>query len=377
MALSVPNTGPVDFLTLANVFGLTTPPYSLSSLKRDGTYVPSDIPLNSNISTTLNNLNLFAFRGSGVQYTITLNNSTNVNLYTLFNSSFSFTSTRKYVKFTIPTGVTIGSTSSGTPALDLGQFPTGTIIEIENNGNIYGAGGTAGTGGTVYGAAVGAAGGPTNGGNGGDAIKADYLNQTVTIINNGTVYGGGGGGGGGRSGSTYDVTGIYGAGGTEQYNGYYLGYTYYMYRNSVWSLYQRGQRTDGVSTSSTYYNLNGTNIGVYFSGYWRLGNLRADNGVNGQYYDCIIQGTTGGAGGSGGIGNGYLNSSTTGNSGGTVTTIGATNGSAGGNGGNWGLSGSSGLGTNPGSGGSAGRYVLKGSANVTFTNNSTIAGLLA
>lgn len=393
MSLSVPSSGPIDALTLATVFGLPGPPYDLSKLKRDGVYVPSDLSTNANIPTTLTNLSFLGFRGSGVQYTITLSNSTNVNLYTLFTASFSFTTTRKYVKFTIPTGVTIGSTSSGTPALDIGQFPTGTTIVIENNGNIYGAGGTAGTGGTVYGAAVGAAGGATNGGTGGDAIKANYLNQTVTITNNGIIYGGGGGGGGGGKGAT----GANGTNGTlteERYDANNYSQITNNFNTSVnsqiivWNgvqVYSANNITDPVTVNGIVYDRGSgflqsstNNIYVYRHILTRI--EQTTGGIGGA----------GGNGGTGAVGRGNNNlaaaltgltgstgSAGTAGGGGTATAgaTGATGGS-GGNSGNWGLSGSSGSGTNPGSGGSAGRYLLKGSANVTLTGGTT-AGLLA
>lgn len=422
MSLIVPSSGAINFQTLATVFGLTGPPYDLARLKRDGTFVPVDIPSNASISTTNNNLNLLAFRGASVQYTITLNTSNNVNLYTLFTGSFTFTSARKYVKFTIPSGVTIGSSSSATAALDIGQFPTGTVIEIVNSGNIYGASGGAGVGGTVFNAAVGAAGGATNGGTGGDAIKANYLNQTVTITNNGVVYGGGGGGGGGGKGATgasYYTTGsfsynrvFFNGGFTSTVNSTYwivvdrtssgLSYTrielaYSGISRPVWS------DTFGDYTAVPYSIAYNTNVSlatvqavtevtyngvIYVRGaYQGFENFSFDSDRSGAYSNedvyfyavavkTLVTGAVGGNGGSGssGRGNNY-SGSLTGITGANSSGNGSTGGN-GGNGGDWGQSGSAGAGTNPGSGGSAGRYLLKGSATVTLTGGTT-AGLLA
>lgn len=401
MALSVPTTGEVDFLTLANVFGLSSPPYSIASLKRDNVFVPN-IPVNSNIPNTLANLDLRGFRGASVQFEVVLSSSTNVNLLTLFNNTYTSLSTvRKYIRFVIPSGVTVGATSTANAALDIGQFPNGTVIEIVNNGNIYGAGGSGGSGGTVYNAAVGAAGGPTNGGNGGDAIKANYLNQTVNIINNGNVYGGGGGGGGGGKGAT----GANGANGTLT-----QGPNYVYPNNTYWSEHPAGEfqfpetrtiiiwnstsiiNTSPLISSSTYTVGNTT----YTKGNFVQSLFFSTAGTYKYYYvsqSTVTLGGTGGAGGNGGSGvsgrgNNNLITSLTGLSGtggsagtaggGGTATAGATGttGGSGGNGGDWGLSGSMGSGTNPGSGGTAGRYLLKGSANVTISGG-TIGGLLA
>jgi hypothetical protein len=106
---------------------------------------------------------------------------------------------------TIDTGVTIGSSSADTPAFNTGtSFPGGTTLTLINNGNIYGGGGKGGQGGKggiVSGSVA------TEGGIGGVALNAAYR---LTVANNGTVAGGGGGGGGG--GGVYVNSG--GSGGT-------------------------------------------------------------------------------------------------------------------------------------------------------------------
>ena len=81
-------------------------------------------------------------------------------------------------------GVTVGSTSSGTPSVDTGTFPVGSTVKLENRGNIYGRGGDGGAGGS------GGAG--SNGSAGGDAINLGF---DITIDNTlGNIFGGGGGG---------------------------------------------------------------------------------------------------------------------------------------------------------------------------------------
>jgi hypothetical protein len=87
------------------------------------------------------------------------------------------------------------SNTSGnrTPALTVGNFPTGSTVIINNNGYISGGGGFGGKG-TWYGYDSG-----SNGTKGGDGIVKGSSNSfDCTIVNTGTIAGGGGGGGGGR-----------------------------------------------------------------------------------------------------------------------------------------------------------------------------------
>ena len=120
-------------------------------------------------------------RGFGLTLTLSTT-TTNYNLFTAAGSPSSAIN----VTLNIDAGVTVGGTGSST-ALTVGQFPTGSVITINNSGNIDGFGGAAGTSGA--------------GGNGGDAIYADYANQTVVINNNSgaNIRGGGGGGRLGRA----------------------------------------------------------------------------------------------------------------------------------------------------------------------------------
>lgn len=75
-------------------------------------------------------------------------------------------------------GVTVYSTASGTPAIDLATGGSGTIT-VTNNGNIYGQGGAANS-------------------DGGTALKADVA---ITLNNNSGANLKGGGGGGGNGGA--------------------------------------------------------------------------------------------------------------------------------------------------------------------------------
>jgi hypothetical protein len=94
---------------------------------------------------------------------------------------------------TIAGGVIIGSSSTSVPAFDAGAFPSGSTVQITNNGTIAGAGGTAGNGALC---AVGIVTGTpaTSGGPGGPALRTLV---PLTLANSGGIWGGGGGGGGG------------------------------------------------------------------------------------------------------------------------------------------------------------------------------------
>lgn len=99
------------------------------------------------------------------------------------------------VTLTINSGVTVGSTSTGTYALETGSsWASGDVINIINNGTVKGHGGNGGAGGNiVYNTSVGNG---SAGAVGGQAFRAQFA---CTFTNNGSVYGGGGGGGGGGS----------------------------------------------------------------------------------------------------------------------------------------------------------------------------------
>lgn len=85
----------------------------------------------------------------------------------------------------VGTGVEISSNNTATPAFTTGNLPVGSLVGIENNGNILGKGGN---GGISYNPAQGTNG---SGFNGGNAIN---LTLPATVQNNFNIYGGGGGG---------------------------------------------------------------------------------------------------------------------------------------------------------------------------------------
>jgi hypothetical protein len=97
------------------------------------------------------------------------------------------------ITITINAGVIITSTSTATPALTITGAAVGDTITIVNNGYIFGMGGGGGTGGGYN------TGGPgLPGGSGGPAIQLTSLTGIpISVKNYGVISGGSGGGGGG------------------------------------------------------------------------------------------------------------------------------------------------------------------------------------
>jgi hypothetical protein len=106
---------------------------------------------------------------------------------------------------TINAGIRITSTSTATPALTITGAAAGDTITIVNNGYIFGMGGAGGKGGgneTTF--LVPIAGSP-----GGPAIQLTSLTGiSLTVRNNGVLAGGSGGGGGGGGGWSVESTGF-------------------------------------------------------------------------------------------------------------------------------------------------------------------------
>lgn len=147
--------------------------------------------------------------GVNAIYTFSSGDTTNLDLRTRLISTGTIKNNRttKHIKVIIPVGVTIGSSNTSYPVLNITNFNSNEILTVINNGNIYGAGGAAGSAGSA-GCCGGACGcvcqyatPGTNGSNGGNAL---YITSRCTIINNGYIYSGGGGGGG--SGGTYGTS---------------------------------------------------------------------------------------------------------------------------------------------------------------------------
>ena len=136
----------------------------------NATHLASDVPTSGALA-----LSDYYGTGIGFQFTIS-SDATNQNLSTIFGDDYDL----DYPKFVvINSGVTVGGTSTSTPAINVPSGGAGTIT-ITNGGNIYGKGGAAG--------AVG-----------GDAIVAA---TACNVVNNGNIKSGGGGGGNGGAGGS-------------------------------------------------------------------------------------------------------------------------------------------------------------------------------
>ena len=94
---------------------------------------------------------------------------------------------------TIAEGTVVGATSTNNTALEASNFPTGSVITIQNNGRITGAGGDGADGFSTS---------PAAGRPGGPALTVN--SAEITIQNgNGVIAGGAGGGGAGYATETY------------------------------------------------------------------------------------------------------------------------------------------------------------------------------
>jgi len=114
------------------------------------------------------------------------------------------------VRIVIPSNATLIASSTSAYALRTGTSHNATLT-IQNNGKIYGRGGNGGNGGYRYPSSNLL---PQSGGTGGRAV---YVESNVTFDNNGTIAGGGGGAGGGEGTYVYRHAGGGGGGGGAPY----------------------------------------------------------------------------------------------------------------------------------------------------------------
>ena len=222
-------------------------------------------------------------------------------------------------------GVYVYSTSTASPAFDTGTpFPSGSTITLINNGYIYGMGGAGATGGrSIFPSPMAET--PAAGSSGGPALNAQ---AAITVVNIGVIAGGGGGGGGGggayRDSGGWFNSGGGGGGGGQGYNGGALG---------------SGGSAGGAGT------------------------VAAANGNAGTAGSKTANGTAGSGGASGG--------GEVGGDGGNGAALGATGSS--GTAGTAGADGAAGSGS---AGGSPGNSVT-GNSNITWTVTGTRTGPIA
>ena len=231
------------------------------------------------------------FYGQSGAVVINITISSNTNNYNIFNNKGgTYSPGITTVNVTINSGVTVGSTSTGTYALDTGSgWASGDVINITNNGTIKGRGANGGTGGSAQNNPfTPSAGNGASGGTGGPAFRAQFA---CTFTNNGSVYGGGGGGGGGggayaRTSGKLITDDAYGGGGGGGGAGVNAGTT-------------GNPGANGTATAGGTFGLGG-GIGSPSGGSGGVGGGLGSNGSSGSNGTTGTSPTGRGLGGSGG-----------------------------------------------------------------------------
>ena len=213
--MALPGSGVLSVSDIVGEFGGSAP-HGLSEYYRGGGLVP-DSPANTGVPTS-GTIAIGDFYGAAsvVVINITIaSNTNNYDLYTAVSANPAYVPGASNITATINSGITVGSTSTGTYAFSVpSAFGAGDIITVVNNGTVVGAGGGGGAGtNPPTGPGTQPPGSP-----GGNAV---YVNRPTTINNGGTLAGAGGGGGSSgaafvRSGATPkggDVIGQRGGGG--------------------------------------------------------------------------------------------------------------------------------------------------------------------
>lgn len=194
-----------------------------------------------------------AYSGSVTQTqfsTVISATTTNVNMATLFGNpsggaGYTYT-------VTINSGVVVYSTATGTPAFDVGSMPSGASLSLINNGSIYGKGGNGGNGGFLSNNN-----GQTGGSAGGNAINTT---KPISITNNGTI---GGGGGGGTGGAGDENSGGSGGGGGQSYSNSSGGLGSNGVANGQAGTITKGGDSGNISGNGGTAGVAGSYIGIY------------------------------------------------------------------------------------------------------------------
>lgn len=170
-----------------------TAPHQITEYYRGGGLV-DDNSTNASIPTS-GEVALGDFYGAANVATINLTLSSNTNnydVYTAATANPAYVAGASQINVTVNPGVTVGSTSTSTYAMQIpSAFNPADVVTITNNGTIVGRGGNGGDG-SFNPINNPPAGNGNPGAAGGHAL---YINRPVSITNNGTIAGGGGGGG--------------------------------------------------------------------------------------------------------------------------------------------------------------------------------------
>ena len=168
--MTIPTSGTVSFANLRDEYGDTNP-VSINEFYRGGGLVPDSLPNNGPVPTG-GNISLEDMRGSSDEFVAVVDGifPNGLDVDSLFTPTAWASDTPKRV--IINSGAVIGNVNNSLPALEVGGG-LGSTLTIINNGRIYGAPG------------------PSNNGRGGDAV---VLLSATSIENLGFIYAGGGGG---------------------------------------------------------------------------------------------------------------------------------------------------------------------------------------
>lgn len=198
--MALPPSGPLSLSQIQGEFGGSNP-ISLSEYYRNGGLVTSN---NTSVPTS-GTISVSNFYGTvrRIFIPITISSST-YNFDVFSNRGGSYVPGISDLQVTVNPGVRVGSTSTSAYAmLVTSAFSSGDTVTIINNGVIQGMGGRGAD--SVLGA--------VNGGPGGGAGPALYINRPTTIQNNSIIAGGGGGGGAGGGGQDDKGPARWGGGG--------------------------------------------------------------------------------------------------------------------------------------------------------------------
>lgn len=200
MALPTTNLSVND---VATEFGGVIP-HALGEYYRGGTYVP--VTANSTTIPSSGTISLQNFGGQQKRVTIPLSiaaSTYNYNVATNALAHPNYVAGLADIVVTVQSGIYVGSTSTASYAMTIPNTLNGQdTVKLVNNGTILGCGGAGGAGSASSTGGVGSAAGP-----------ALYINRPTTIQNNYIIASGGGGGGGGGAGIPDKGDNIRGGGG--------------------------------------------------------------------------------------------------------------------------------------------------------------------
>jgi len=179
--MTLPSSGAISLSAIQTEFGGANP-IGLSEYYRGGGIIPATTSFNTTIPTS--GLITFSnFYGTQKVFLFVTNITSVYTSYNIRDNVLAAGWDGSSLVEAIVTNSTTLSSGGSTFALRTGTFPSGSVIKIINNGQIFGRGGS-GAGGS-YSATGGAA---------GDAILLD-TNLTSLDNTSGYIFGGGGGGG--------------------------------------------------------------------------------------------------------------------------------------------------------------------------------------